>query len=152
MAHEMAEEFGLKSFSAEGEAQGGMGGGGGAGGGMKYPILYLPECRPPEVVEAEAEEEALAAEAERRRAEEAAALAAAAAAKAPAAKAGKGAGGGGGKSGKAAPTKDALAAQAVKVVPMFERRDKRSIVEIQEEIQNRKRQRVEGPTASTAQE
>jgi hypothetical protein len=115
-----------------------------AGGGEKYPILYLPECRPPEVVAAEAEEAALAAEADARRQAEAEALraaraaeaeaAAASKAKAPRGSSGRGRGGAAGSASATAAAKQVLAAQAVALVPMFPRRDKRSMAEIQEEL------------------
>lgn len=134
MVTDLAEEFGLKVFSQRDPES-----------GLRRQMVYSPAAKPAEVLAAEAEEAALEAEAKAARAVEAEAVRAAAAAAAASRAAGRGAGGRGGRGrgrGGAAAGKGnlppsvlaALAAEAERVKPLAPVRDKRSIVEIQEEL------------------
>jgi hypothetical protein len=95
----------------------------------RHTVVYSEAFKPVEVLELEKEEADLEAEAAALRAREAALLQASIAATAKTAPKAK--------SGKPAP--DAEPVAAVRVTPLFPKRDKRSIAEIQEELKKRRR-------------
>lgn len=143
--HEMAEEFGLESYS-------GMDGDGG-----KFVVVFAPGAPPDEVLQERAEEEALAAEAEARRRAEAELVAAAAAAareRAPPAgakrrragdapQAASGAQGPGRAAGGGAAAAAAVADDLLPEAPLrAPKRDRRTIEQIQQELDEKRRRDV----------
>lgn len=143
--HEMAEEFGLESFSGL-DSDGG-----------KYVIVFAPAAPPDEVLQERADEEALAAEAEARRRAEAELVAAAAAAARgrappaaakrrrageapdPAAVEAAGVGGGGTGAARGAAAIDDLLPEAPLRAP---KRDRRTIEQIQQELDEKRRREL----------
>lgn len=128
--HELAEEFGLGSESS-GE------------GDDRHVVIWREGCTPPEVLAAQQEEAQLEKEAAALRKKEAQMEAAAAAERARAMLLGGGAGGGRGGAGAGAGGSASAAGiddtEAQEVVPLFAKKDKRSISQINDEIKAKRR-------------
>ena len=125
-------------------------------GGELHIVVYSVGHEPEEVLEAARVEAALEAEAARLREAEAAMFAAAAASAAPVVGGGSRGGGGKGGGSSLAGRKRAAAApipvETITVVPLFARRDRRTIAEIQEDIAKRSRINEAGDARAGASE